>query len=357
MSRSRPVLLLAALAALAVSLTACSSSSSATASSSSKPTAAASASGASGQSSAVDLSAVTLRVGQTGWNEDGAALQVAGLANTPYKIKWAVFSGGDKQLQALQAGALDVANTSDIPPVFAAAATPPGWRVVAVQRANTLLQNVVAGKKSGITSIAQLKGKKVGYVQSTTAQYFLYKLLVQNGLTWSDIHAVALTPQDGVAALSSGSIDALASYGNSIITTEQQGAKVIGSGQDILSGDFPWEASNNLIGDSAQSAALVDLFSRINKAYAYIRDGHEAQYAALTAAATDEPKSEALSQIQSDEQQQPTTFTPTSAAQTAKEQDVANAFTSLGVLPGKVDVASYWSEALNAPLTTALAGS
>jgi sulfonate transport system substrate-binding protein len=340
MSRSRSALFLAALTALALPLTACASSSTAA------TAATGSASTASG--AGADLSTVTLRIGQTGWNQVGAALQVAGLANT---------SGGDKQLQALQAGALDVASSSDIPPVFAAAATPPGWRVVAVQRANTLLQDVVAGKGSGITSIAQLKGRKVGYVQSTTAQYFLYKLLVQNGLTWSDIHAVALTPQDGVAALSSGSIDALASYGNAIITTEQQGAKVIGSGQDILSGNFPWEASTRVIGDSARSAALVDLFARINKAYAYIRDGHEAQYAQLTAAATNEPQSEALSQIQADEQQQPTAVTPTSAGQIASEQDVANAFSSLGVLPGKVDVGSYWSDALDARLTTALAGS
>jgi len=349
MSRSRSALFLAALTALALPLTACASSSTAA------TAATGSASTASG--AGADLSTVTLRIGQTGWNQVGAALQVAGLANTPYTVKWSVFSGGDKQLQALQAGALDVASSSDIPPVFAAAATPPGWRVVAVQRANTLLQDVVAGKGSGITSIAQLKGRKVGYVQSTTAQYFLYKLLVQNGLTWSDIHAVALTPQDGVAALSSGSIDALASYGNAIITTEQQGAKVIGSGQDILSGNFPWEASTKVIGDSARSAALVDLFARINKAYAYIRDGHEAQYAQLTAAATNEPQSEALSQIQADEQQQPTAVTPTSAGQIASEQDVANAFSSLGVLPGKVDVGSYWSDALDARLTTALAGS
>jgi sulfonate transport system substrate-binding protein len=216
---------------------------------------------------------------------------------------------------------------------------------------------VVAAKGSGITSIAQLKGKKVGYVQSTTAQYFLYRLLVQNGLKWSDIQAVPLTPQDGVAALSSHSIGALASYGNSIITTQQQGATVIGSGQSILSGDFPWEASTKLIGDAAQSAALVDLLARINKAYAYVRDGHQAQLAQLTAAATNEPESEALSQIEADEKQRPSTVQPTSPDQITKEQDVADAFTGLGALPGKVEVASYWSDALDARLTSALVAS
>lgn len=350
MSRSRPALLLAAFTALTLPLAAC-------ASSAKSATAAATASGAQNAVTSADLSTVTLRVGQTGWNQVGAALQVAHLDNTPYKVKWSVFTGGNKQLQALQAGALDVASSSDIPPVFAAAATTPKWRVVAVQRTNTLLQNVVAAKGSGITSIAQLKGRKVGYVQSTTAQYFLYKLLVQSGLKWSDIQAVPLTPQDGVAALSSHSIDALASYGNSIITTQQQGATVIGSGQSILSGNFPWEASTKLIGDAAQSAALVDLLARINKAYAYVRDGHQAQLAQLTAAATNEPVSEALSQIEADEKQRPSTVQPTGADQISKEQDVADAFTGLGALPGKVDVASYWSDALTTRLTSALAAS
>ncbi|MBM9509594.1 ABC transporter substrate-binding protein [Actinacidiphila acididurans] len=338
------------LAALALVLAACGSSSSPSHAPAAAPSGAASAAGARD----ADLSGVTLRVGQTGWAQFKAALQVAGLDHTPYRIKWAVFPGGDKQLQALQAGALDVAQTSDIPPVFAAAATTPKWRVVAVQRAATLQQNVVAAKGSGITGIAGLKGKKVGYVQATTAQFFLYKLLVQNGLTWNDIHAVPLTPQDGVAALSSGSIDALATYGNSVVTTVRQGATVIGSGQDILSGNFPWEASTDVVADPARSAALVDLLARVNKAYVFIRDGHEEELAKIDAQDTDQPQSQALEQIRANEQQIPTAVRPGGAAQIAKEQDVADTFSRLGVLPGKVDVASYWSDALSARLTGAL---
>lgn len=353
--RSRAVLLAAAAAALVLPLTACgsgSSDSSSAASSAPAPSLQASASAA--PVSNADLASVTLRVGQTGWATAQAALKVAHLDDTPYKVDWSVFSGGDKQLQALQGGALDVATTSDIPPVFAAAATTPKWRVVAVQRSNTLLQNVVAAKGSGITSIAQLKGKKVGYVQATTAQYFLYQLLKQAGLGWHDITPVSLTPQDGVAALASGQIAALATYGNSVITTEQQGATEIGSGAKILSGDFPWIASTGLIADPSRSAALADLISRIDRAYAYIRDGHETAYAQLTADATDEPQAEALSQLQQGEQQTPTTFVPVAPAQITAEQSVADAFTALGVLPKKVDVSSYWTDALSARLTTAL---
>src|SRR5882757_9599271 len=186
---SRLVALIASTAALALAATACASSSPAT-----TPAAAGGATG-------VDLSSVTLRIGATGWNSFAAALKVAGLDNTPYQVKWSVFSGGNLQLQALQSGALDVADSSEIPPIFVAVGGTVNFKVVGVQKANTLLQELVVGKGSTITGVAQLKGRKVGYVQNTTAQYFLDKLLEQAGLSWKDIDAAPLTPSDGVAAL------------------------------------------------------------------------------------------------------------------------------------------------------------
>ena len=50
-----------------------------------------------------------------------------------------------------------------------------------MQRGTTLNQEVVVPKGSKVTDIAGLKGKKVGYVQNTTAHYFLYELLKQAG--------------------------------------------------------------------------------------------------------------------------------------------------------------------------------
>lgn len=328
----RPLVLMAALVGLALAVSAC-----------------------AGTSSAATGSTVTLRVGQTGWAVDQAALRVAGLADTPYTVTWPVFTGGDQELQALQGGALDVTSSSDIPPVFAAAAGAPTFRVVAVLRANTLLQEVVVGPDSPITSIAQLKGRTVGYVQNTTAQYFLVTLLAQAGLSWSDIKPAPLSPNDGVAALHSGAIAAFASYGNSIITAHQFGARTIGSGEDILSGDYEWEASTALLANAAKRADLADLLSRINRAYAYIRAGHEQAFAQATADATHETLASALSQLRSGEQQRPTTIVPTSQSAINAEQDVADVFSQLGAIPAKLDVSTFWTDELDADLTKALA--
>ncbi|MEV6761569.1 ABC transporter substrate-binding protein [Streptomyces sp. NPDC051105] len=297
---------------------------------------------------------VTLRVGATGWKVEEAVLKFAHLDDTPYKVKWSVFQGGDQQLQAVRAGALDLASSSEIPPVFSAADGRPNFKVVAVQRGSTLNQEVVVPKGSKVTGIAGLKGKKVGYVKNTTAHYFLYELLKQAGLTWSDVDAKPLLPNDGLAALNGGSIDAFASYGTSIITAHQQGATTVGSGADILSGNFLWSARDSVLGSSAQKAAAADLIARISKAYAYVRDGREADFAKVVAQNTHQPVTQAERDLAAQQKQRPTRARTVDDAAIASEQKVADAFTELGALSGHLDVKSFWTTALDTDLKKAL---
>ena len=317
------------------------------------PFAAACGGDASADSSS-DVSSVTLKVGDTGWKVSEAVLKYAHLDDTPYKVKWNLFQGGDLQLQAMRAGALDLASSSEIPPIFSAADGNPNFKVVAVQRGTTLNQEVVVPKGSKVTDIAGLKGKKVGYVQNTTAHYFLYELLKRAGLTWSDIDAKPLLPNDGLAALNGGSIDAFASYGTSVITAHQQGATTVGSGADILSGNFLWSARDSVLKSPAQRAAAADLIARISKAYAYVRDGHEDGFAKVTAEATHQPVAQAKSDLVAAQKQRPTQARTVGADTIASQQKVADAFTELGALKKHLDVKSFWTTALNSDLKKAL---
>lgn len=297
---------------------------------------------------------VTLRVGATGWKVEEAVLKFAHLDDTPYKVKWSVFQGGDQQLQAIRAGALDLASSSEIPPVFAAADGKANFKVVAVQRGSTLNQEVVVPKGSKVTGIAGLKGRKVGYVQNTTAHYFLYELLKQAGLKWSDVDAKPLLPNDGLAALNGGSIDAFASYGTSIITAHQQGARTVGSGADILSGNFLWSARDSVLNSPTQKAAVADLVARISKAYAYVRDGREAAFAKVISANTHQPVNQAHRDLAAQQKQRPTQARTVGGDTIASQQKVADAFTELGAFKEHVDVKTFWTTALDADLKKAL---
>ncbi|WP_328694218.1 ABC transporter substrate-binding protein [Streptomyces phaeochromogenes] len=300
------------------------------------------------------LSSVTLAVGATGWKNEEAVLKFAHLDDTPYKVKWSLFQGGDQQLQAVRAGALDLASSSEIPPIFAAADGKPNFKVVAVQRGTTLNQEVIVPKGSKVTDIAGLKGKKVGYVQNTTAHYFLYELLKRAGLKWSDIDAKPLLPNDGLAALNGGGIDAFASYGTSVITAHQQGAVTVGSGKDVLSGNFLWSARDSVLKSPAQRAAAADLIARITKAYAYIRDGREHEFAKVVAKATHQPVAQAEKDFRDAQAQRPTQARTVGDDTIASQQKVADAFTELGALKEKLDVKSFWSHALDTDLEKAL---
>ena len=317
------------------------------------PFAAACGSQAQAESSS-DVSSVTLRVGATGWKVEEAVLKYAHLDDTPYKVKWSLFQGGDQQLQAVRAGALDLASSSEIPPLFAAADGKPNFKVVAVQRAATLNQEVVVPKGSEVTDIAGLKGKKIGYVQNTTAHYFLYELLKRAGLKWSDVEAKPLLPNDGLAALNGGSIDAFASYGTSVITARQQGATTVGSGRDILSGNFLWSARDSVLKSPAQKAAAADLIARITKAYAYVRAGHEAGFAEVTSEATHQPLAQAKKDLTDAQAQRPTRARTVGDDAVASQQKVADVFTELGALQQHLDVKSFWTTELNADLKKAL---
>ena len=133
--------------------------------------------------------------------------RLAGLAAAPYRAGWFEFGSGNLMLEAVSAGSLDLAYGSEVPPAFAALSGAP-IRIVAVARGGVNEPVVLVPSGSSVQSIAKLRGKRVGYVRATTTHCFLFRMLEEAGLSWSDIQPVNLTPADGQAAFRAGSLDA-----------------------------------------------------------------------------------------------------------------------------------------------------
>lgn len=70
--------------------------------------------------------------------------------------------------------------------------------------------HVLASKKAGIETTADLKGKKVGYASGTSSEMILKYALEDAGLAWGDIEAYEMDASALVTAMMSGSIDACA---------------------------------------------------------------------------------------------------------------------------------------------------
>jgi sulfonate transport system substrate-binding protein len=124
------------------------------------------------------------------------------------EVKWVEFSSGPPMMEAMNVGSVDYGAVGDSPPVFAQAA---GAAIVyAAGQPITNGQGILVPKDSPIRSIAELKGKRVGFTKGSSAHNIVVQTLEKAGLTYADITPVYLTPPDAGPAFANGSVDAWA---------------------------------------------------------------------------------------------------------------------------------------------------
>jgi sulfonate transport system substrate-binding protein len=280
---------------------------------------------------------------------DQLLLRLAGQADTPYRVEWSEFGSGNLMVEAADAGAVDLAYGSEIPPVFAAVSGA-AIKVVGVIRGDVNEQVVLVPQGSTVRTVADLKGKRVGYVRATTTHYYLSRMLAEVGLSLADVQLVNLTPSDGLAAFRSGTLDAWAIYGYSVpVAREQLGARVLRNAGGILSGNYLCFARAAALQDPARAGAILDLLGRIGRAMPFIQS-NPADYAAAQAAALNLPVQTIHAVL--DNVSQPRRLTAPDDAAVASHQAVADEFARLKVIPRAVDVAPLWDRAFGARLAT-----
>src|SRR5271156_4847928 len=230
----------------------CSSSSSSSTTASGTPTPSA--------SSAVNLSSVTLNIGDQKGTGAEAVLSAAGLLNTlPFHVTWSDFTSGPPMLQAMASGSVDIGGVGDAPPVFAAS----GGEAVEIVGARQTAGDqdaLVVPKNSPITSISQLRGKKIAYGSGSSGNYNLLTVLTKAGLTTKQVTLVNLQPAEALAAFTSGSVDAWdiwPPYVQQVV--QQDGAKVIATGSAYGS-PYSFEVASKAAVANPEKAAAIKVY-------------------------------------------------------------------------------------------------
>ncbi|MEH2465389.1 ABC transporter substrate-binding protein [Nostoc sp.] len=277
-----------------------------------------------------------------GWDLN---LKLAGLDNFPYQTQFTEFTGGNLMVQSINAGAIDLGSASEIPPIFAIESKA-SVKIIATLKGPTVGQVVLVPKDSTVETIADLKGKKVGYVKATTAHYFLIKMLEKVGLTMKDINAIPLSIPDGLAAFRKGQLDAWATYGYSIPQAKKEGARVLESAKDILSGNFVIIASPNAIADPQKKVAIADFLCRLQKSQTW-RESNLKQWSKNYATTIDVDEGIVYQDAKQGQQQRRQELLPVSDEAIASQQKVADTFFQAGVIPTKVDVKQLWDNSFN----------
>lgn len=142
-------------------------------------------------------------------------------------VRWLEFSSGPPLLEAMSVGSIDLGYTGDAPPIFAQAAGAPIVYVGAV-RLSGAAGGVLTPAGSGLTSIAELKGKRIAFTRGSSAHASAAAVLEQAGLTFADVEQIHLSPADAAAAFAQGGVDAWVIWDPFFtIALRDQGARVL----------------------------------------------------------------------------------------------------------------------------------
>ncbi|MCI3275115.1 ABC transporter substrate-binding protein [Streptomyces cylindrosporus] len=296
---------------------------------------------------------LTLNVGdQKGGSE--AILRAAGeLKNLDYKIKWSTFTSGPPLLEAVNAKAVDIGGVGNTPPVFAAGA---GSKitVVAAWHGTSKGDAILVPNSSKLTRPQDLKGRSVAVAQGSSANYQLVASLKAAGLSLSDVKVKYLQPADALAAFTSGKVDAWAvwdPYTSQILQAKQ--GRVLTTGDSITNGLTFQVAAPSALRDKKKAAAIKDYLERLRRATDWVY-GHKEEWAKVWAKDTGLPYEVALASVKR------TNATRISVAVDkpliASEQQIADTFTQLKLIPNKVDFGDFVDTRYNGdlpPSTTA----
>lgn len=286
----------------------------------------------------------TLRVGDQAGTGAQALLTAAGLLHKlPFKVSFADFTSGPPMLQAMGSGSLDVGGVGDAPPVFAAAGGSQ-ISVVGARANNPRSAGLLVPKGSSITSIRQLKGKKIAVAQGSSADYHLLTVLNQAGLSVHDVTLEYLQPAQAAAALSSDSVDAWDVWSPFVEqAVVQDHARILVDGTGYGS-NYAYEvAAKSSIKDPTKAKEIREYLKRLNQAYRWT-DTHPAAWAATWAQATGLPQSVMLTAAKDDT----TTPVPVNAKTTfTPEQSLVDTFSKAALIPKNYSFQTFTSSAFN----------
>ncbi|AOR69641.1 ABC transporter substrate-binding protein [Burkholderia stabilis] len=255
------------------------------------------------------------------------------LASQGVTVQWLEFPAGPQLLEGLNAGAIDVGTVGETPPIFAQAA---GVDFVYIGNEPPAPQGeaIVVLPDSPIRNVAQLRGKKVAFNKGSNVHYLLVKALEHAGLTYADIQPIYLTPADARAAFVQRSVDAWVIWDPYLAAAERQlGARAIANGEGLVRNTQYYLAARKYA--SAHPQVLRALLDEVDAVDRWARD-HVPEVAAQLSplVGLDAPTLEvALKRAGYGVQ-------PVTDATIAYQQNIADAFSTLKLIPGKLTVAS-----------------
>jgi len=249
------------------------------------------------------------------------------------QIKWVDFPAGPQLLEALAVGSLEFGLTGDSPPVFAQAA---GKDLVYVgaEPAKPESSAILVAKDSAIKTLADLKGQRIALQKGSSAHYLLVQAVEKAGLSWTDIQPIYLAPADARAAFERQSVDAWAIWDPFYAATELALApRVLTTGTGLSNNNSFYLASRAFATDYPDVLAV--LFDELSRADQFVQQ-HRPEAIKLISAYSGLDAGVVSLFLQ---RRPASPVGPISPKTLQSQQQVANSFQKLGLIPKRIDVA------------------
>ncbi|SAL40798.1 aliphatic sulfonate ABC transporter substrate-binding protein [Caballeronia peredens] len=253
------------------------------------------------------------------------------LAAQGVTVQWLEFPAGPQLLEGLNAGAVDIGTVGETPPIFAQAAGV-DFVYIANEPPAPKAEAIVVPQNSPIRSVAELRGKKVALNKGSNVHYLLVEALKKAGLTYTDIQPVYLAPADARAAFVQGSIDAWVIWDPYLAAAEKQAnARQLADGTNLVSNIQYYLATRKIA--TAQPQLVHVVLEELDQVDRWARDNVSTVAAQLSplvgidAGILEVALKRTAYGVQ-----------PIAPATLAYQQQIADVFTNLKLIPKKLDV-------------------
>ncbi|SFH89557.1 sulfonate ABC transporter substrate-binding protein [Bradyrhizobium sp. Gha] len=246
------------------------------------------------------------------------------------EVKWVEFSSGPPMMEAMNVGSVDYGAVGDSPPVFAQAA---GAAIVyAAGQPITNGQGILVPKDSPIRTLADLRGKRVGFTKGSSAHNVVVQTLEKAGLTYADITPVYLTPPDAGPAFANGSIEAWAIWDPYFAIGEtRQSGRILVNAREITKTNSFYIANREF---ARSHGAILQRIVDVTTATGQWAEQHRDEVAKSLAAITGVPLD-----IQTVAANRANfVIGPVTDDIIATQQDVADRFAKLGLIPKPIAI-------------------
>jgi NitT/TauT family transport system substrate-binding protein len=206
------------------------------------------------------------------------------------KVTLQPHNSGLSALDAVIANQAEIATVADTPVMFAVTRKVP-LAIVATIASATHSHGIVARRDRGVSAAADLKGKAIGVPLGTDAHFLLNVILAGHGIAPDEVRVSNVKPENMVAALSTGQIDAIAIWDPWL----SQAGKAAGASSVMIYPEKGFKLDFNLVGrrDFVRNrpAAMQKLLRALLRSERFLEAQPQAARAIIVAATNSDPAS------------------------------------------------------------------